>query len=64
MREIVSYKFLKILKTFLFLNDFILFDLRLFQDHILKQIYIQYLNEILSAFVIFHAFFNFVFIIF
>ena len=37
MREIVLYKFLKILKTlFFFLNDFILFNLRFFQDHFLK----------------------------
>ena len=58
MREIISYEFLKILKTFfLFLNDFILFNLRFFQDHLLKQIYIYYLNEILFIFAIFRAFF-------
>ena len=58
MREIVSYEFLKILRTlFLFLNDFISFDLRLLQDHFLKQIYTQHLSEILSAFAISRAFF-------
>ena len=58
MREIILYELLKISKTsFFFLNDFISFDLRFLQDHFLKQIYIQHLNEILSAFAIFRAFF-------
>ena len=56
MREIISYKFLKISKTFFFfLNDFISFDLRLLQNYFLKQIYIQHLNEILSIFAIFRV---------
>ena len=65
MREIVSYESLKISRTsFLFLNDFISFDLRFFQDHLLKQTYIQHLNEISSAFAIFRVFFWFCFHLF
>ena len=61
MREIVSYESLKISKTLFFLNNFISFDLRFLQDHLLKQIYIQHLNEVSSAFAIFRVFFWFYF---